>query len=69
MVVVVAVGLTWLTPCLVLLAVPQFLCVTELKAHKDGALSKMALLNQGRLSVQPVSKEEWDFVLSLEKDG
>ncbi|KFM24825.1 Thymocyte nuclear protein 1 [Auxenochlorella protothecoides] len=38
----------------------------ELKQYKDGDLSGMALFKQSRLSVQPVKKEEWDFVLSLE---
>ena len=38
----------------------------ELKRHKDAALSGMALFTTARLSVQPVSKKEWEFVLSLE---
>lgn len=41
----------------------------ELKGHKDRALSGMALFTTARLSVQPVSKEEWEFVLSLEDQG
>lgn len=39
----------------------------ELKSHKAGALSTMALFTTARLSVQPVSQEEWDFVLALEE--
>ena len=39
----------------------------ELKTHKGGALSSMALFTTARLSVQPVSQAEWDFVLSLEE--
>ena len=39
----------------------------ELKGHKEGALKGMARFNRPRLSVQPVTKEEWDFVLSLEE--
>ena len=38
----------------------------ELKAHKDGRLSALDLLHKPRLSVQPVSKPDWDFILSLE---
>jgi predicted RNA-binding protein with PUA-like domain len=40
----------------------------ELKSHKAGALSSMALFTTARLSVQPVSQTEWDFVLSLEEN-
>lgn len=39
----------------------------ELKGHKAGALSSMALFTTARLSVQPVSRQEWDFVLGLER--
>lgn len=38
----------------------------ELKGHKEGALSGMALFNRPRLSVQPVGKQHWDFILGLE---
>ena len=46
--------------------------VRKLKRHisldelkNDKFLSKsMALLTQGRLSVQPVSKAEWDYILN-----
>lgn len=38
----------------------------ELKQHKAGPLSGMALFNRPRLSVQPVSAAEWEFVLGLE---
>jgi predicted RNA-binding protein with PUA-like domain len=38
-----------------------------LKKHAAKALSEMILLRRGnRLSVMPVTKKEWDFVLSLE---
>lgn len=39
----------------------------ELKQHKDGSLADMALFNRSRLSVQPVSKQSWQFILSLEE--
>lgn len=39
----------------------------ELKQYKSGPLAAMALFTTARLSVQPVSQEEWDFVLALEK--
>jgi predicted RNA-binding protein with PUA-like domain len=38
----------------------------ELKRHKDGVLKDMALFTTARLSVQPVAKEQWEFVLGLE---
>lgn len=49
--------------------------LAELKAlheqHKSqdpkGPLASMALLARSRLSVQPVTQEEWDFILKLEK--
>ena len=43
-------------------------CITleELKAHAQGALADMPLLTRGRLSVQPVTPEQWAYVLGLE---
>ena len=41
--------------------------LAELKAHADGTLAGMPLVRQGnRLSVMPVTPEQWDFILSLE---
>lgn len=40
--------------------------LAELKLHADGALGGMALFRQSRLSVQPVSKAQWDFIVALE---
>jgi len=37
--------------------------LTELKKHS--ALNDMALFKQSRLSIQPVRKSEWDFILGL----
>jgi predicted RNA-binding protein with PUA-like domain len=37
----------------------------ELKAHADEALEGMFLLRIPRLSVQPVTKPHWDFILQL----
>lgn len=39
----------------------------ELRRHADGALRGMALLGGGRLSVQPVSRKHFDFILQLEE--
>jgi predicted RNA-binding protein with PUA-like domain len=45
----------------------------ELRAHHQqhagagGPLAAMALFNRPRLSVQPVTAAEWEFVLSLEE--
>jgi predicted RNA-binding protein with PUA-like domain len=39
----------------------------RLRAHSHGALADMKILQRGnRLSVTPVTKTEWDFILTLE---
>ena len=43
----------------------RFVTLTELKTHKDGALSGLTLLRNLRLSCQPVSQQDWDFILGL----
>ena len=40
--------------------------LAALRPHADGALAAMALFRQSRLSVQPVSADEWAFVLGME---
>uniref|UniRef100_A0A2D4FPW3 Thymocyte nuclear protein 1 n=3 Tax=Micrurus TaxID=8634 RepID=A0A2D4FPW3_MICCO len=51
----------------------RFLPLAELKAHHQahqksgGPLKEMALFTRPRLSVQPVTDEEFEFILSLEK--
>ena len=37
----------------------------DLKKHKDGALEGMALFRQPRLSVQPVSRDHFAYILTL----
>lgn len=44
----------------------RFIPLKELQEYKDKELKSMYLLNRGRLSVQPVSKEEFDFIMELE---
>ena len=44
----------------------RLVSLQELKQHSEAALKGMALLSKGRLSVQPVTQEQWDFVLGLE---
>ncbi|EIE19949.1 DUF55-domain-containing protein [Coccomyxa subellipsoidea C-169] len=44
----------------------RLISLQELKRHSEGALKGMALLTKGRLSVQPVTRQQWDFVLGLE---
>ncbi|MGO9037305.1 MAG: EVE domain-containing protein [Steroidobacteraceae bacterium] len=45
----------------------RLIALEELRKHADGALADLAVLRRGnRLSVTPVSKAEWDFVLTLE---
>ncbi|XP_036392452.1 thymocyte nuclear protein 1 [Megalops cyprinoides] len=51
----------------------RFIPLAELKKYhlqhkaKGGALKDMALFTRARLSVQPLTREEFDFVLSLEE--
>ena len=40
----------------------------ELKQHSSGELEGMVLLSKGRLSVQPVTKQQWDFILQLAEE-
>jgi predicted RNA-binding protein with PUA-like domain len=45
----------------------RIITLDELREHARGALADLAILRRGnRLSVTPVSKKEWDFVLTLE---
>jgi predicted RNA-binding protein with PUA-like domain len=45
----------------------RIITLDELRAHADKKLKDFVLLRRGnRLSVMPVSKKDWDFVLSLE---
>lgn len=45
----------------------RYIPLKELQSHQDSDLKGMFLLTRGRLSVQPVAKKEFDFILSLEK--
>ncbi|KAJ3172117.1 Thymocyte nuclear protein 1 [Geranomyces variabilis] len=45
----------------------RFIPLKELQAYRDAELRTMALVTRGRLSVQPVSAAEWEFILELEK--
>jgi len=51
----------------------RFISLAELKTvhqehiNSDGPLKDMALFTRSRLSVQPVSKEQWDFILQMEE--
>lgn len=40
--------------------------ITLKELHQHDALKDMVLLNRSRLSVQPVSEDEWNYILSLE---
>jgi predicted RNA-binding protein with PUA-like domain len=45
----------------------RILPLAELKGHADGPLAELALVRRGnRLSVMPVTPEQWAFVLGLE---
>lgn len=45
----------------------RFISLEELKGHKGDALADMVLLHRPRLSVQPVTDKEWDFIMELEQ--
>jgi predicted RNA-binding protein with PUA-like domain len=48
-------------------ALKRVITLDELRPHSTRELQRMVLLQRGsRLSVQPVSDEEWRFILSLE---
>lgn len=49
---------------------PEIIKLTDLRsfAKTGGALEKMQLLKQGRLSVSAVKPKEWAFILSLAGD-
>ena len=43
------------------------IALSELREHGDTTLSELIILRRGnRLSITPVTKIEWDFILSLE---
>ena len=50
----------------------RYIPLDELKKihleHKEtgGALANLSLFTKARLSVMPISKQEWDFILGLE---
>jgi predicted RNA-binding protein with PUA-like domain len=45
----------------------RLITLEELRAHAGKRLSEFVLLRRGnRLSVMPVSKKDWDFILTLE---
>ena len=45
----------------------RVIALSELREHADGALADLRLLRRGnRLSIMPVSEQEWSFILSLE---
>lgn len=45
----------------------RIITLDELRAHQSKALRELVILRRGnRLSVTPVSKAEWDFVIALE---
>jgi predicted RNA-binding protein with PUA-like domain len=53
----------------------RYIPLDELKKihleHKasGGPLSRLALFTRARLSVQPITEEEWDYILAMENDG
>jgi predicted RNA-binding protein with PUA-like domain len=49
---------------------PRPVTLAELREHHEGALRELALLRRGnRLSVMPVSDDEWTFIERLARDA
>jgi len=45
----------------------RIITLAELREHENNQLKDLALLRKGnRLSILPVSKKQWDYILSLE---
>jgi predicted RNA-binding protein with PUA-like domain len=45
----------------------RIITLDELRKHADSELSELLILRRGnRLSVTPVAKKDWDFILTLE---
>jgi predicted RNA-binding protein with PUA-like domain len=45
----------------------RIVTLDDLRKHADNALAELVLLRRGnRLSVTPVAKKDWDFILKLE---
>jgi predicted RNA-binding protein with PUA-like domain len=48
----------------------RVITLAELKAHADGPLAGLPLVRRGnRLSIMPVTADQWGFILSLEGKG
>ncbi|ODQ51220.1 Duf55 domain of thymocyte nuclear protein 1, partial [Saitoella complicata NRRL Y-17804] len=45
----------------------RFVSLKELREYGDKELKGLALLRRSQLSVSPVSREEWEFIMELEK--
>ena len=46
----------------------RLVSLQELKQHSSRELEGMVLLSKGRLSVQPVTQQQWDFILQLAEE-
>lgn len=46
----------------------RYISLDELKNYKDGPLKDLVLLKRSRLSVQPVSKDDFEFIVGLEDE-
>jgi len=48
-------------------AFKQVMTLDQLRSHASSKLKDLVVLRKGnRLSVMPVTKKEWDFILTLE---
>ena len=46
----------------------RLVSLQELKQYSSKELEGMVLLSKGRLSVQPVTQQQWDFILQLAEE-
>lgn len=57
----------WLVDVRYVRRLKRTIALAELKEHADGALKDMPLVRKGnRLSIMPVTPEQWSFILGLE---
>lgn len=58
----------FMVDCKLVRKLDRLISLDELKRHREGGLRDMHLFKYGRLSVQAVQPQEWEFVLGLEKE-
>lgn len=57
----------WMVDIKLVRKLKRLVSLEELKTHASGALKDMPLFNRSRLSIQPITQQQWDYILSLEE--